>query len=347
MTLLLPESSDLVLSLDTIRVMDVLLFLRSLPDCSVNCIVTSPPYFGLRDYGVQGQIGLEKTPQEYTARMVEVFREARRVLRDDGVAWVNLGDSYANDDKWGGSTGGKHAKQLHRGTGLGRGKRETGLPPKSLIGIPWRVAFGLQDDGWILRMDVIWNKPNAMTESVKDRPSKSHEYAFLLAKTPHYWYDAEAIREPAKNWGPRDRSKGKYTSGNVPIAGGAHKGLKDGDFAKRGRNKRSVWTIPTRPFKGAHFATFPEELIEPMILAGCREGGVVLDPFMGSGTTALVARRLGRHYVGCELNPEYARIAEERLRKPFTKSLLNVKPAAEEKPPKTIELPKPTQESLL
>jgi DNA modification methylase len=311
------------IQLDTIVCMDALAYLKTLPDECVNCVVTSPPYWNLRDYGVAGQMGSEATPQEFVANLVTLFREVKRVLRSDGTCWVNLGDSYANDTKWGGQTGGKHALGLHGGTAIGRNRTNTGLPSKSLIGIPWRVAFGLQDDGWILRSDIIWAKPNPMPESVTDRPTKAHEYLFLLTKSGDYWYDVEAIREPAvSEKGNRRafRGGGTYTNNN----GFSNSSYKQNEVAGNCtndtgvRNKRDVWTVASEPFAEAHFATFPQKLVEPCVLAGCPAGGVVLDPFMGSGTTALVARRLRRHYVGCDLNPEYVAMAERRLAEPYT-----------------------------
>lgn len=333
-----------------IHVGDCLEVMRGMADQSVQTCITSPPYFGLRDYGVAGQIGLETTPAEYVACLVEVFREVRRLLRDDGTLWLNLGDSYANDGKWGGSSGGKHASALHGETGIGRGKVATGLKPKDLIGIPWRVAFALQEDGWYLRQDIVWSKPNPMPESVTDRCTKAHEYLFLLTKSPRYYYDHGAVREPAApssvaRWAQdvdsqagSDRVPGK-TNGAMKAVGGRSKrdsfaragavaehvlpgqsaaqhraDRNDGTFDIASRNKRSVWTVSTMPFKEAHFATFPERLIEPCVLAGAPARGVVLDPFMGAGTTAVVAERLGRRWVGCELNPEYAAIAEARIR---------------------------------
>ena len=323
--------------------------LRGLPDGMAQTCVTSPPYFGLRDYGVDGQIGLEATPDAFVGAMVEVFREVRRVLRDDGTLWLNLGDSYANDGKWGGSTGGKHVSSLHGDSGIGRQKRMTGLKPKDLIGIPWRVAFALQADGWYLRQDIIWAKPNPMPESVRDRCTKSHEYIFLLSKGPRYYFDANAIAEGlapasvarlAQDVEAQARSQrvpGK-TNGAMKAVGGKgnRKTFRGGGAYTQGqsfdnsarvendsvgnapnetgkRNKRSVWTVATQPFKEAHFATYPPELIEPCILAGSPRDGVVLDPFGGAGTTGLVADRLGRDAVLIELNPEYAEIARRRL----------------------------------
>lgn len=287
--------------------------LGSLPDGSINCCVTSPPYFGLRDYGVEGQLGLEPTPDEFVSAMVEVFREVRRVLRDDGTLWLNLGDSYANDGKWGGSTGGKHASALHGNSGIGRRLLTTGLKPKDLIGIPWRVAFALQADGWYLRQDIIWHKPNPMPESVTDRCTKAHEYIFLFAKSERYYFDADAIKEQAvSNHASGNGFKGRQGGAiHMPMSGGA--GTADQWLPGGMRNRRSVWTVSTKPFKGAHFATFPPDLIDPCVLAGCPVDGTVLDPFFGAGTTGLVAQKHGRNCVGIELNPDYIAIANERL----------------------------------
>lgn len=357
--------------------------LRGLPDSSIHCCVTSPPYFGLRDYGHAGQIGLEPTPAEYVEQMVQVFREVRRVLRDDGTLWLNLGDSYANDGKWGGSTSGKHVDALHGDTGAGRGKRTTGLKAKDLIGIPWRVAFALQADGWYLRQDIIWHKPNPMPESVRDRCTKAHEYVFLLSKSERYFYDLQAMQEPAtlssvarlsqdidgqagsdrvpgKTYGPmkavgrgpgnvnppkgqaayeagdelqrtkagllayaqRERSKRdsfkREDSKRAEVIPGQTVGThredrEESSWDTATRNKRSVWTIATQPFKEAHFATMAPELAETCIRAGCPEGGTVLDPFGGAGTTGLVADRLQRSAVLCELNPDYIEIARRRI----------------------------------
>jgi DNA modification methylase len=290
--------------------------LKSLPDESVNCCVCSPPYFGLRDYGVNGQIGLEPTPATYVANLVVLFREVRRVLRADGTLWMNLGDSYANDGKWGGYTGGKHCKALHCSP-IGRNKRYTGLKPKDLIGIPWMVAFALRDDGWYLRSDIIWAKPNPMPESVTDRPTKMHEYLFLMAKSERYFYDGDAVREPYNEASlsrytyqfQGSTSPGRHQPGNTDER---YKEHRDGDPNPAGRNKRSVWTITTAPYKEAHFATYPPDLIKPCILAGCPVGGVVLDPFAGSGTTGMVALELGRRAVLIELNAEYVKQCAQR-----------------------------------
>jgi len=316
--------------------------LKTLPDASVNCCVTSPPYWGLRDYGHAGQIGLERTPQEYVSSLVAVFREVRRALREDGTLWLNLGDSYTG--YWG-------KKYAHKPFGEDRTPdastpphKDTpdwwamGLKPKELVGIPWRVAFALQADGWWLRSDIIWHKPNPMPESVTDRPTKSHEYIFLLTKSDRYYYDAKAIMEPVQS-GPsdvrkmtekKDRIDAKHFHTDAgPLAAANHRthiGNKRavGGTKKEGpnshmndpeqlfRNKRDVWTVGTSTYDGAHFATFPPALIAPCILAGCPAGGTVLDPFGGSGTTGDVASGNGRRAVLVELNPEYAKLAQDR-----------------------------------
>jgi len=346
---------------------DVREMLGQLADCSVQACVTSPPYWGLRDYGtatwdggdpncdhlgkpmatkaninrncgtgndvknatarefykdicakcgatrIDSQIGLEQTPDQYVEQMVSVFREVRRVLKDDGTLWLNLGDSYAGSGKGpAGNLGAKHNERHleHKHSAI----VPDGLKPKDLVGIPWRVAFALQADGWWLRQDIIWHKPNPMPESVTDRCTKAHEYLFLLTKSAKYYFDNEAIKEPAQT-APATRDKhgegyqADYPNGDRFSAGERVWGA-DGK-----RNRRSVWTIPTKPFKGAHFAVMPEALVEPCILATSREGDTVLDPFLGSGTVGLVAQRHNRRWVGCELNPEYAKIAEARISK--------------------------------
>ncbi len=282
--------------------------LAGLPDESVHCAVTSPPYYGLRDYGHAEQIGLEPTPDAYVETMVCVFREVRRVMRADATLWLNLGDSYAA-----GGMGAGSGKQLtNRGTSAGghMNKPRTaphGLKPKDLIGIPWRVALALQADGWWLRQDIIWSKPNPMPESVTDRCTKAHEYLFLLSKSATYHYDAEAIAEDAVVVGGRVCGPKNDASRNDA---GTTQTVRDDGLS---RNRRSVWTIATQPFSEAHFATFPPALIEPCILAGCPVGGTVLDPFGGAGTTGLVADRLGRNAVLIELNPAYAEMARKRI----------------------------------
>jgi len=358
---------------------DVRKKLKELPDQSVNCCVTSPPYWGLRDYGtaswdggnskcdhqgrpieikaninrncgtgndvknaeareffkevcgkcgakrVDSQIGLEQTPDAFIAELVAVFREVKRVLRDDGTLWINIGDSYSGSGKGtAGNLGKKHnERHLEHKTG---GLVPDGTKPKDLVGIPWMLAFALRADGWYLRQDIIWHKPNPMPESVRDRCTKAHEYIFLLSKSPQYFYDDKAIQEDAKTapgatW--QERKAAGATAGNVIVGDGVRngtqrvvhgKGVTSNLTRQDGkRNKRSVWTVTTRPFKGAHFATFPPALIEPCILAGCPEGGTVLDPFFGAGTTGLVAQRHNRKWIGCELNPEYAAIAQARI----------------------------------
>jgi DNA modification methylase len=333
---------------------DCLSRLKHMPDQSVHTIITSPPYYGLRNYGHDGQIGLESSYQEFVAKLVEVFSEARRVLRDDGTLWLNLGDTYVAPGAGGQGASGQMAdrsvslargKNITRGSGRwggGQTKRSGNLKPKDLIGIPWRVALALQDDGWYLRQDIIWAKPNPMPESVTDRCTKSHEYIFLLSKGPRYYFDADAIMEPIStssiarlsqdvaSQAGSDRVPGKTNgsmkavsrrSGNLerkqrPDASDSHQGSQAGSVPWEGsmRNKRSVWNVSTKPFSEAHFATYPPDLIAPCVLAGCPQGGTVLDPFFGAGTTGMVANRLQRNCIGIELNPEYAAIAEKRLR---------------------------------
>jgi len=338
---------------NTIFNLDCIEGMKQLPAESVNGCVTSPPYFGLRDYGYDEQIGLEETPEEFVEKLVEVFREVKRVLRKDGTLWLNLGDSYAGSGKGSNSDGTPHSSTLSSKSGTNKGcvtgknmpqkAHKIGLKPKDLIGIPWRVAFALQADGWYLRQDIIWHKPNPMPESVTDRCTKSHEYIFLLSKSSKYYYDHEAIKTPLK-----DSSIGRLaqnldgqegssrvpnkTNGKMKAVGGTkHKNLesngqKNHSFhrtrnesgeefeSKDGMaNKKSVWTVTTKGYKEAHFATFPEKLIVDCIKAGCPENGIVLDPFMGAGTTAVVARKLNRDYVGYELNKDYIKIAEKRI----------------------------------
>ena len=316
---------------------DCIEVLRGLEDESVQCVVTSPPYYGLRDYGVVGQIGLEQSPEEYVAKLVAVFREVRRVLRKDGTVWLVLGDSYASGKGQSGSGGSEYQdKRNNNGESLNRGYqtlggpketrptddramlREAGLKPKDLIGIPWRVAFALQADGWWLRSDIIWHKPNPMPESVTDRPTKSHEYMFLLTKSARYYYDAEAVKEPLADSTLADKRNGKgrlTTSDNTKYDLPPYSWYRNRKFTDPalGRNLRSVWTIPTQSYSGAHFATYPEKLVEPCIKAGTKAGDVVLDPFCGSGTTGKVAVKLGRDFIGIELNPEYIELAKKRI----------------------------------
>jgi len=280
----------------------------------------------LRDYGVEGQLGLEETPEEYVERLVEIFSEVRRVLRGDGTVFLNLGDSY-----YGGKGASNYNFQKRRESGNLHGDQhnieatiggmrpldapQDGLKPKDLVGIPWRVAFALQADGWWLRSDIIWSKPNPMPESVRDRPTKSHEYIFLLSKSKTYYYDHEAIKEPfesAEEHAKRKRivaSHGDSEESSTGMAGG-HNMLGD---PEKGKNKRSVWTVATKPYREAHFATFPQDLIRPCVLAGCPAGGTVLDPFFGAGTTGLVSKQEARGYIGIELNPEYVEMARQRI----------------------------------
>lgn len=328
---------------------EVLDILRTLPDESVNCCVTSPPYWGLRDYGTASwdggdaecdhitmpkgedfidnakevtnshvgrhikdicpkcgairkdqQLGLEKTPEEYVARMVDIFREVRRVLRKDGTLWLNLGDSYNGS---GGAGGDYNAGGIKEGQPKYAGRNDTSLKPKDLVGIPWRVAFALQADGWWLRQDLIWHKPNPMPESVTDRCTKAHEYVFLMSKSAKYYYDSDAVKENTASICTRKRASAFRQQDENP----------NNTLTTVGRNKRSVWTVTTKPFKGAHFATFPRDLIRPMIQAGCPAGGVVLDPFMGSGTTAIEAIYQNKRYIGIDLNPDYCAMAAKRI----------------------------------
>ena len=273
--------------------------------------VTSPPYYGLRDYGGEDkQIGQEQSPEEYIETMVDVFRKVRDVLADDGTLWLNIGDSYYNYRKDGcipKQTFTQSRQDLPKTTPR-RSNKLVGYKDKDLIGIPWMLAFALRADGWYLRQDIIWHKPNPMPESVKDRCTKAHEYIFLLSKSKYYYYDNEAIKEPAKDWGTRDRTNGKYHNPGTGLQ--PHSGLTK-SYTKR--NKRSVWSVNKRPYKGAHFATFPPDLIEPCILAGSEPGDIILDPFMGSGTTAMVAKQHGRYYMGCELHEDYGDLIKNRV----------------------------------
>jgi len=286
----------------------------------VNTCVTSPPYFGLRDYGHDGQLGLEPTPDQYVANMVDVFRCVRDILRDDGTLWLNLGDSYGT-----GTTAPR--KQGSRGLGAHTQSAQDAVPrcggmAKQLLGIPWRVALALQADGWYLRQDIIWHKPNPMPESVKDRCTKAHEYIFLLSKNERYYFDNEAIKQDAaastKGRGPvsfgGEKGRNYKPDKNDPnYRGGNEQWGRTYEYKEGKVNRRSVWTVATKPYPEAHFAVFPPDLIEPCILAGCPHGGIALDPFMGSGTTAAVAEKHGRKYLGCELNPEYLPLQKKRL----------------------------------
>lgn len=307
---------------------DSLTTLRALPDAFVQTCVTSPPYFGLRSYLAADhpdkalEMGGEDTPDAFIAGLVAVFHEVRRVLRDDGTLWVNIGDSYANDAKWGGRSCGKHVTALH-GDPIGRGKRHTGLKAKDLIGIPWTLAFALRADGWYLRSDIIWAKPAPMPESVTDRPTRSHEYLFLLSKRERYFYDAAAIAEDAIR--PNEpRLKGNGESAVITKVRGH--GTQCGTGTTR--NKRDVWTVNTKPYKGSHYATFPPKLVEPCILAGSRACDIVLDPFSGSGTTGLVALSHGRSYIGIDLDVRNLALARQRIGPMLVDSVLDLEATA-------------------
>ena len=286
--------------------------LKQIPTNFVQTCITSPPYWGLRDYGKDSQLGLEDTPEEYVENLVQVFREVKRVLRDDGTVWLNLGDSYGQQKGKGFNVNAKEGYVVSRRKELqerqGNINVKTNLPPKNLVGIPWRVAFALQADGWYLRQDIIWHKPNPMPESVTDRCTKAHEYIFLLSKNKKYYFDNEAIKEDVVSKGVADSPSSIKAVDGV---GGSRDNISKFKGSSK-RNKRSVWTVTTKPFKEAHFATFPTDLITPCVLAGSGEGDVVLDPFMGSGTTGMVAQHLGRRWLGCELNEEYTDMQKGR-----------------------------------
>ena len=277
----------------------------------IQMCVTSPPYYGLRDYGGEDkQIGQEGSPEEFVDQLVEVFKKVRDVMVDDGTLWVNMGDTYYNyrsDGNYPKQTVSKTNQDLPNFSPA-RGNKLKGLKSKDLIGVPWLLAFALRKDGWYLRQDIIWHKPNPMPESVKDRCTKSHEYIFLLSKSKNYYYDNEAIKEPAKDWGTRDRTNGKYHNKGTGLQ--PHTGLSKSYPTK---NKRSVWTVTSKPYKEAHFATYPPDLIEPCIKAGSKKGDIILDPFMGSGTTAMVSKQLDRHFIGCELDDSYKTLINGRL----------------------------------
>lgn len=322
---------------------DALSVLRQISDNCIDCCVTSPPYFGLRDYGMDRQIGLEESPQQYIEKMVEIFREVRRTLCADGTLWLNIGDSYAGSGK-GRNADGRYNNKTSSKESAGQRNGKILKTPilgeckrKDLIGIPWMLAFALRKDGWYLRQDIIWNKPNAMPESVKDRCTKSHEYIFLLAKSDRYYFDYSAIRESAVGFDNRSSAGSKGTAaanqhrkkGNAKTFRGSgvytnHSSFNNSADTEREshgnsenetgfRNRRSVWNVATQGYVKAHFATFPEKLIEPCILAGCRPGGIVLDPFIGSGTTAIVAKKNGRDFIGIDINPDYTEISRKRI----------------------------------
>lgn len=310
---------------------DALSVLKNISSCSVGCCVTSPPYYGLRDYGVDGQIGLEQTPEKYIEQLVEVFREVKRVLRSDGTLWVNIGDSYVA------RSGAYPPTNTRNQRGHTSKSVPKGYKPKDLIGIPWMLAFALRADGWYLRQDIIWHKTNCLPESVKDRCTKSHEYIFLLSKSPKYYFDAEAISEPIAGSSTKrylqnietqkgsDRQPGKNNSAMKAVlprfGGNKYPDNNDGDHRKCGneyqptarRNKRDVWSVATGGYKGAHFAVFPEKLVEPCILAGSRPGDTILDPFVGSGTTGVVALKNHREFIGIDINAEYTELTQKRI----------------------------------
>jgi DNA modification methylase len=297
---------------------DAITKLKELPDQSIQTVITSPPYFGLRDYGVDGQIGMEATPEAYVNNLVEIFRHVWQKLRDDGTVWLNLGDSYNGS---GGAGGDYNENGIKEGQPTYPGRKVNSLKPKDLIGIPWRVAFALQQDGWYLRQDIIWHKPAPMPESVTDRCTKAHEYIFLLTKSERYYYDHEAIREPnsesSGKWGKMVPTKTAQAQGRHGSSSALTNNMSKKEaiekYYSNGRNKRSVWSVNSAQFKEAHFAVFPPELIEPCVLAGAPEGGMVCDVFAGSGTTGEVALRANRNATLIEVNPEYVEIMKKRL----------------------------------
>ena len=309
-----------MMELDTIFCGDALDVLRTLPDNFVHCCITSPPYYALRDYGVDGQIGREDTPAQYVARLTEVFSEVRRVLLPSGTLWLNIADTYCGTGSKGDHLDPKNPSGRN-GQCVSLAQRVENVKAKDMIGIPWMLAFALRDSGWYLRSDIIWMKANPMPESCKDRPSRCYEHVFLLTKSRSYYYDAAAIAEPVAESTPmrmrRKFGKNKYSAG---IPGQAHQHLNDyrpNGYAEEDipllRNKRDVWQINSVPYKGAHFAAYPPKLVETCLLAGCPQDGIVLDPFLGSGTTAAVAKQMGRHYIGIELNPDYCELAKQRI----------------------------------
>jgi site-specific DNA-methyltransferase (adenine-specific) len=300
---------------------DALTELKKLESGIAQTCITSPPYWGLRDYGCDGQLGLEPSPEEYVTRLVEIFAEVKRVLRDDGTLWLVLGDSYTSGNRpdRDHSLTSRTSGLTNRSAGMDRPSTPMGTKPKDLVGIPWRVAFALQADGWYLRSDIIWAKPNPMPESVTDRPTSAHEHIFLLAKSQRYFYDADAVAEESLDPIGTHRGGSLYRAATFGIedeliAQNCHRGKFETILSTGKRNKRNVWTVVTQPYPEAHFAVFPPALIEPCVLAGSAEGDIVLDPFLGSGTTAEVALKHRRKFIGIELNPEYVELAEKRLR---------------------------------
>ncbi len=309
-----------MMEIDTIFCGDALEVLRTLLDNSVHCCITSPPYYALRDYGMDGQIGREERPAQYVARLTEVFSEVRRVLLPSGTLWLNIADTYCGTGSKGDHLDPKNPSGRN-GQGVSLAQRVENVKAKDMIGIPWMLAFALRDRGWYLRSDIIWQKANPMPESCKDRPSRCYEHIFLMAKSRKYYFNAEAIAEPVAESTPmrmrRKFGKNKYSAG---IPGQTLQHLNDyrpNGYAEEDipllRNKRDVWQINSVPYKGAHFAAYPPKLVETCLLAGCPPDGIVLDPFLGSGTTAAVAKQMGRHYIGIELNPDYCALAEQRI----------------------------------
>lgn len=310
---------------DSVLIGDALVLLPQVSEASVQCCVTSPPYWGLRDYGVDGQLGRESTPEEYVQKLVSIFAEVRRSLTATGTLWINLGDSYTSGNRKKRASDRKNPIRADEF----RAAVPAGCKPKDLIGVPWMVAFALRADGWYLRSDIIWHKPNVMPESVTDRPTKAHEYLFLLSKSEQYYYDHKAVREEAVGKTIHDLTGQGYSPPGQSPSCGNRKALHGPTYSRHRssvqggqdlravidgkRNRRSVWTVPTAPFKGAHFATFPPALIEPCILAGSKPGDLVLDPFVGTGTTCALAKKLGRHYLGIELNANYAPLFNKRI----------------------------------
>jgi len=301
-----------------IKVGNCLEILKGMDSESIHCCVTSPPYWALRNYDHPNQLGQEPTPEEYVNNLISVFREVKRVLREDGTLWLNLGDSYV-----GTGSKGKHKdpkSKSRNGQKNANNSKVQGLKPKDMVGIPWRVAFALQSDGWYLRSDIIWHKNNCMPSSVKDRPTSSHEHIFLLSKNQNYYYNKDATLEPLAHpdlcdKGPSGFGGLKHTSMSKNTTNSTYSGRKYDAKKLKGKNKRDVWIVPTSGYKGSHVAVYPPKLIEPCILAGCPDGGIVLDPFSGSGTTGVVACQKNRSYIGIELNPDYAKLSEERLSK--------------------------------
>jgi len=300
-----------------IKTGDALEVLKTMDEQSVHCCVTSPPYWALRNYDVDEQLGQETTPEEYIENLVDILREVKRVLRDDGTLWLNLGDSYVGTGSKGKHKDNKDRKNRN-GQEVAKNNKVKGLKPKDMVGIPWRVALALQADGWYLRSDIIWHKNNCMPSPVKDRPTSSHEYIFLLSKNQKYYYDNEAIYEPLIDPNRKDEGVSgfgglKHTSQPDKTMNSTYSGRKFDASKLKGKNKRDVWIVPTAHYKGSHVAVYPPKLIEPCILAGCPEGGTVLDPFSGSGTTGVVALQNGKKYIGIELNPEYVKLYEDRI----------------------------------